>query len=149
MNILSRLALSLLTFSTLVLVSPMACAQGTTDYVPGKVYLIRLSPFLADADSTRMVHFPRITSRLEETGAMVEFVSKNLYLMRTLEGDSAFIGYFHADRQSHDELTRDFNLLTWLFHGHDVRIMPIELAGSNAVHLPIVEARIQTSTDER
>ena len=107
-------------------------AQGSTHHLPGKVYVIRITPLTSDLDSLKQVFLPQLIDRITGTGGMGEFIKKNLYLMNTASDARWFIGYFHADRQTEEELARDFNLLVWLSHGHDVQILPIELVKSTA-----------------
>ncbi|MBK9629240.1 MAG: hypothetical protein IPO56_16500 [Flavobacteriales bacterium] len=63
--------------------------------------------------------------KLNSADGMLQHVRNNLYLMRASSDDRYFIGYFHADRQSKEALTEDFNLLMWLFHGHHVLMRAI------------------------
>lgn len=110
-------------------------SQGSTDHIPGKIYVIRISPLHADTDSMSR-SFTEVMHRLNSVDGMMQHIKNNLYLMRAASDDRYFIGYFHADRQSKDALTEDFNLLTWLFHGHHVLIVPIEDVKSPAQQIP-------------
>ncbi len=76
--------------------------------------------------------------KLNSADGMLQHVRNNHYLMRASSDDRYFIGYFHADRQSKEALTEDFNLLMWLFHGHHVLIMPIEDVKSPAEQIQVV-----------
>lgn len=99
-------------------------AQGSTDHIPGKVYVIRITRM--DEDSLRMEEYLHEKVEPVLVQPMFTHIRDNLYRMRAAVDGRWFIGYFHADRQEKDVLMRDGELLTWLLHGHEVQIMPIE-----------------------
>jgi len=111
--------------------------QGSTDHIPGKVYVIRLTPF--DEDSIAMEGFLHDTVDPVLHQPMFTHIRENLYRMRAAADGRWFIGYFHADRQERDVLLRDNELLTWLLHGHDVQIMPIESVRS-PIEVPLTSS---------
>lgn len=102
----------------------IAQAQGSTDHIPGKVYVIRITPFQEDSTLLEDYMLEKVHPVLSQ--AMFSHIKENLYSMRAAADGRWFVGYFHADRQEKDVLMRDSDLLTWLLHGHDVQIMPIE-----------------------
>lgn len=100
-------------------------AQTGPEYLPGKVYVIRVTPFTNDED-TLAIYMTDVRAGLTHIGGMIQHISDNLFSMKAAKDDRWFIGYFHADKQAKEDLMRDLDLLVWLFHGHDVQIMPIE-----------------------
>lgn len=100
-------------------------AQSGPEYLPGKAYVIRVTPFTDDQE-TLGVYMANVREGLTHIGGMIQHISDNLYSMKAAEDDRWFIGFFHADRQAKEDLMRDLDLLVWLFHGHNVQIMPIE-----------------------
>lgn len=110
-------------------------AQDDSDYLPGKVYVVRMSAFVADDDSLMSVVLPRIGEQLSAVGEMMAYIKQNTYVMHSAADRGSFVGYFHADRQQKEQLMRDFYQLVWLFHGHDVQIMPLELVRPFALHV--------------
>lgn len=101
-------------------------AQGSTEHIPGKVYVIRVSPLVGESQVLDNVLRYELEPVLSGGEGMFEYVRRNLYRMQTAASGDWFIGYFHPDRQDKEVLMRDSDLLTWLFHGHHVQIMPIE-----------------------
>lgn len=108
--------------------SGAAHAQGSTDHLPGKMYVTRITPLLTDSLAMEGVLKDRIDPVLEEP--MFGYIHEHLHRMRSATDGRWFVGYFHPDRQDREVLMRDNDLLIWLFHGHDVQIMPIELVRS-------------------
>lgn len=123
-------------FALILMCIPMdGYSQGDTNYLTGKAYVIRITPFVQEKDSAELILGAAIQTQLNSAGGMITHVRNNLYTMRAATDGRWFIGYFHADRQGREDLMRDFDLLLWLFHGHDVQIMPIESTASPAVYL--------------
>ena len=108
-------------------------AQEGFTYLPGKAYLIRLSPCLGSADTSAA--FPLVRSSLQRAGGMVHYVQDHLITLNRAGDNCWFVGYCHPQRQAKDDLLRDHNLLQWLLHGEDVELMPIEHA-SSPVEMP-------------
>ncbi len=105
-----------------------AHAQGSTDHLPGKMYVIRVTSLITDSVAMEGVLKDRIDPVLAKP--MFGYIHEHLHRMRAAADGRWFVGYFHPDRQDRDALMRDNDLLIWLFHGHDVQIMPIELVRS-------------------
>ncbi len=118
-----------------ILFSHIATAQGSTDHLPGKIYVIRMSPFMADSAALEQALVDKVLPVLEKP--MFAHIRANLHRMRSASEGKWFVGYFHPDRQDRDVLLRDNDLLTWLLHGHDVQIMPIELVRS-PIEVPLI-----------
>ncbi len=116
-------------------------AQGSTEHLPGKVYVIRVSPFASDTATLETVLKYQIEPVLSGGKGMFDHVRSNLYRMQSASHGQWFIGYFHPDRQEKEILMRDSDLLIWLFHGHDVQIMPIETLKSPVHDLLATPAR--------
>lgn len=116
-------------------------AQGTTDHIPGKVYVIRVSPLAEDTGTLNTMMTYTIEPVLSGGEGMFDHVRSNLYRMQTAADGQWFIGYFHPDRQDKEVLMRDSDLLIWLFHGHDVQILPIETVKSPMYDLLATPAR--------
>ncbi|MCB0767525.1 MAG: hypothetical protein KDB95_10010 [Flavobacteriales bacterium] len=108
--------------------SPSVLAQGSTDHLPGKVYVIRITPM--ETDSLLMEEYVRTKVDPVLIQPMFVHIKQNLYRMRSASDGRWFVGYFHADRQEREVLLRDSDLLTWLLHGHEVQILPIEAVRS-------------------
>lgn len=104
--------------------------QGQDQHIPGKVYVIRLSPMVPDTSVLRELQETYLDPVLRGGEGMFDHVLNNLYRMQVASNGLWFVGYFHPDRQEKEGLLRDSDLLTWLLHGHDVQIMPIELVRS-------------------
>jgi len=94
-----------------------------------------MSPLLADSATLEQTLVENVIPALDKP--MFAHIRENLHRMRTASDGKWFVGYFHHDRQDRDVLMRDNDLLTWLFHGHDVQIMPIELVRS-PVEVPLL-----------
>ena len=121
--------------STLLFNGSEAMAQGSTEYLPGKVYVIRMSPLAKDSVTNELTLSNSIKPALEEP--MFNHFGDHLYRMRTAADGRWFVGYFNPDRQEQDVLMRDTDLLIWLFHGHDIQVMPIEMVRS-PVSVPLL-----------
>jgi len=110
-------------------------AQGSADHLPGKIYVIRMTTMVADSATLEKLLVEHVIPALGKP--MFAHIRENLHRMRTASDGKWFVGYFHHDRQDREVLMRDNDLLTWLFHGHDVQIMPIELVLS-PIAVPMV-----------
>lgn len=100
-------------------------AQLSTDYVPGKMYVIRVSD-LSPSKDTLEAKLTSVREAMDEGRGLLAHVQDNLIIVKEAQGGQWFIGYFDVDRQSRDQLTRDMDLLTWYFHGHQGLIYPLE-----------------------
>ncbi|MBL7952725.1 MAG: hypothetical protein JNM62_13520 [Flavobacteriales bacterium] len=104
--------------------------QGTTDHIPGKVYVIRVGPLVQEKLHLDQVMKDKVEPTLSNAQGMFGHMQGHFYGMQTAASGQWFIGYFHPERQEKMELMRDCDLLIWLFHGHDVQIIPLEATRS-------------------
>lgn len=103
-------------------------AQGSTHHIPGKVYVIRLTPMETDSMDMERYFKREVAPALEKD--MFDHVRANLHRMQEATDGRWFVGYFDPNRQDRDVLMRDNDLLVWLMHGQEVQIMPIETVRS-------------------
>lgn len=104
-------------------------SQGTTDHLPGKNYLIRVSPFANERSEIATIHLPAFLSLVERSGGMADHIPERVRAMQHVDG-RWFLAYFNPERQQQESLLQDHDLLHWLCNGRDVQIIPIELTRS-------------------
>lgn len=104
-------------------------AQGTTDHIPGKNYLIRVSPFASERSVTETTHLQGLRSLVERSNGMAVHVPERVRAVQHVDG-RWFLAYFDPERQQKENLMQDHDLLHWLCNGRDVQIIPIELTRS-------------------
>lgn len=109
---------------------PEAQAQGSTDHLPGKTYVVRVSPFFDDHDTLAGEYRSTLEEELRHTQGMMDHIITHLYVAQAAVDGRWFLVYYDRDRQTKEEVMRDSDLLVWGLHGHDVQIMPIELLKS-------------------
>lgn len=114
---------------TLSVLNPVN-AQGTADFRPGKIYVIRVSPYFADLEALSTGFSAGFDQVLQQNSSLLAHVSDHFHPMRKQDSGRWFLGYFHPDRQVEEKLLQDMDLMIWLLHGHDVQILPIELTCS-------------------
>jgi hypothetical protein len=105
--------------------SPWCRGQGSAEYVPDKVYVIRVGPFCTDraaAEATR----DTIEAQLEQAYGILEQVKPKLYTVMRVADRQWFLAYFDPTRQTKEELLRDNYMFNWVFHDHNVQIFPLE-----------------------
>lgn len=107
-----------------------APAQGTSEYVPGKVYVIGISAPAAERIAQGTPEFETVMGRLKATDGVLEHVGAFIHPMMRSSDRKWVLVYFNPDRQSELDLRQDHYLLNWALHGHDVQVIPLESMAS-------------------
>lgn len=122
----SQLRYALCVWASVAISIPLF-SQGSTDYVPGKMYVIRITELTPDreflADSIR----PMVETYIKDADGMLDQIRPYLYPMQQKQSKQWFIGYFRPDRQAEIDLLADFYLLDWYFQHHNIQLCPLEL----------------------
>lgn len=110
---------------TIMVLPEATIAQASTEYVPGHMYVIRISDTTSSRDSLEQ-RFPTVVAAFNEGHGLMTRFKEHLVIVRSMEDKQWFVAYFDADRQGRDDLRADMELLTWYFHGHQGLIYPLE-----------------------
>ncbi len=100
-------------------------AQIDTMYIPGRMYVIRLSDLYGSPDSLEQ-HWPSLVRGMEQGNGLLQHIKAHLIKAQEAATGHWFMGYCDPRRQGRDELMRDVDLVKWYYRGDQGMVYPIE-----------------------